>query len=128
SAQLEARELRSLPLPTANRGIRGRDPAGDTGQEGQRVLRGRDRVAGRGIHDGDPGRRRGIEVDVVDADARPADDLEAAAGRGDDVAIDLDLAADDERVVVGECRAQLVTPDPGTFVDVVLRAESGDAF
>ena len=58
-----------------------------------------------------PAARRGVEVDVVDADAGPADDLEPAAGRGDHVAIDLDLAPDDERVVAGQDRAELVPGD-----------------
>ena len=41
-------------------------------QQRERVLGGRDRVAGRGVDDDDPGPRRGVEIDVVDADARPA--------------------------------------------------------
>ena len=34
--------------------------------------------------------------------------------------VDLDLAADDERVVAGQDRAQLVAGDPGTLVDLVV--------
>ena len=52
-----------------------------------------------------PAARRGIEIDVVDADAGPADDLEPVAGGRDHLGVDLDLAADDERVVVGQDRA-----------------------
>ena len=54
-----------------------------------------------------PAAGRGVEVDVVDADAGPADDLEPVAG-GDHAGVDLDLAADDQRVVVGQDRAELV--------------------
>jgi len=50
---------------------------------------------------------RGVQVDVVDADTSPADDLQPRA-RGDGRGVDLDLAADDQRVVVGQDRAQLV--------------------
>ena len=45
-------------------------------QQREGVLGGRDRVAGRRVDDGDPGPRRGVQVDVVDADAGPADDLQ----------------------------------------------------
>ena len=54
-----------------------------------------------------PAARRRLEVDVVDADPGPADDDQPRAG-GDQLGVDLDLAADDERVVVGDDRAQLV--------------------
>ena len=50
-------------------------------EERERVLGGRDRVAGRGVDDRDPGPRRGVEIDVVDADAGPADDDQARARR-----------------------------------------------
>ena len=72
----------------------GGDPAGDAVEQREGVLGGRDRVAGRGVDDGDAGPRRGVEVDVVDADAGPADDDEPRAG-GDELGVDLDLAADD---------------------------------
>ena len=71
AAQLEAGELGALPLAAPERGVGGGDPAGDAVEQREGVLGGRDRVAGRGVDDDDPGPRRGIEVDVVDADARP---------------------------------------------------------
>ena len=77
----------------------GADPAGDAVQQRERVLGGRDRVPGRGVDDDDPGPRRRVEVDVVHADAGPTDDHQPRPGR-DQLGIDLDLAADDQRVVV----------------------------
>ena len=92
----------------------------------ERVLGGGDRVAGRGVDDGDPGPRRRVEVDVVDADPGPADDDEPRAG-GDELGVDLDLAADDERVVVGQDRAQLVAAEARALVDLVVGAEELEA-
>ena len=79
---------------------------------------GRDRVAGRGVDDGDPGRRGRSEIDVVDADTRPADDLEAVSGGGDHVRVDLDLAPDDKGVVAGQDRAELVAGEIWPLVDL----------
>ena len=81
AAQLEARELGPLPLAAPDGRVGRRDPSRHAVEEGERVLGGRDRVAGRGVDDGDPGARRGLEVDVVDADPGPADDLEPRARR-----------------------------------------------
>ena len=90
------------------------------------MLGGRDRVAGRGVDDGDAGARRRVEIDVVDADAGPPDDDQARPG-GDQLGVDLDLAADDERVVVGQDRAELVARQARTLVDLVVGAEELDA-
>ena len=73
-----------------------------------------------------PGPRRSIEVDVVHADAGPADDHETGA-RGDELGVDLDLASDDERVVLGQDRAQLVVREARPLVDVMLGPEELDA-
>ena len=105
AAQLVTRELRALPLAASHRRVGGGRPAGDAVEQREGVLGGGDRVAGRRVDDRDPGPRRGIEVDVVDADAGPADDDEPRPG-GDQLGVDLDLAADDERVVVGQDRAR----------------------
>ena len=127
AAQLEARELGPLPLAAPDRGVGGGDLPGDAVEQGERVLGGGDRVAGRGVDDRDAGPGRRIEVDVVDADAGPADHLEARPG-SDHGGIDLDLAADDERVVAGEDRAQLCRGQARSLVDVVMGAEASDAF
>ena len=46
-------------------------------KEGEGVLRGRDGVAARRIHDDHAASRRGLDIDVIDADAGAADDAEA---------------------------------------------------
>ena len=80
-AQLQAGELGTLPLAAAERGIGRRDLAGDAVEQGQGVLGGRDRVPGRRVDDDDAGARRGLEIDVVDADAGPSDDRQPRCPR-----------------------------------------------
>ncbi len=126
AAQLETGELAALPLAAAERRVGGGRPARDAVEQGERVLGGGDRVAGRGVDDRDPGSRRGVEVDVVDADPGPPDDDEPRAG-GDQLGIDLDLAADDERVVVGDQRGELLARAADPLVDLVMRGEELDA-
>ena len=122
AAQLQPGELGPLPLAATDRGVRRSDPPRHRVQERQRVLRGRDRVAGRCIDDGDPGLRGGLEVHVVHADPGPADDDELRAGR-DQRGVGLDLAAHDERVVVADDRGQFSRTQPVAFVDVVMGPE-----
>ena len=71
----------------------------------QRVLGGRDRVPRGGVDDQDasPGSR--LDIDVVHARAGTPDDLETAT-RLDHPGIDPGLAADDERVVLGDAGDQ----------------------
>ncbi len=126
AAQLEAGEQRPIPLAATDGGIGGRNLPGDAVKERKGVLRCRDRVAGRGIDDRDAGPRGRLQVDVVDADPGPPDHLEAGPG-GDDAGIHLDLAADDERVVVPEGRAQLCGRQARPLVDLVMGAEEGHA-
>ena len=95
AAQLDAHELRALP---ACRRCSDACASGMWRAQGQHqadgVLRGGDRVALRRVDDDDaaPGRR--VDVDVVDAGAGAADDLQLAAGV-EDVGGHLGLAADD---------------------------------
>ena len=69
-----------------------------------------------------PGPGRRLEVDVVDADAGPADDHEPGPG-GDQRRVDLHLAPDDERVVVGQDRRDLLVGEAELLVDLVVAAE-----
>ena len=127
AAQLEARELRLASIRRA--GARRRPAAvrrASAVQQRERVLGRRDRVAGRRVDDHDPGPRRRVEVDVVDADAGPADDHQPRPG-GDQAGIDLDLAADDQGVVVGQDRAQLVARQARPLVDLVARPQQRHA-
>jgi hypothetical protein len=79
------------------------------------------------LTDRDPGARRSVKVDVVDADPRPADDDEAGACR-DELGVHLDLAAHDQRVVVGQDRPELLASTADALVDLVVRGEEIDAF
>ena len=118
STELQAREFAPLPFAAAHARVgRGR-PAGDAIEQRERVLGGRDRVAGRCVDDRDAGPGRGVEIDVVDADARPADDEEPRAG-GDQRRIDRDLAPDDQRLVVGQDRRELAVGAADPLVDLV---------
>ena len=121
-AQLQAGELGPLPLAPADRGIRGRRPACHAIEQRERVLGRRDRVAGRGIHDGDARARGRLEIDVVDPHAGPTDDDESGP-RGDERRVHLDLAANDQCVVVGDDGRQLGRRQAGPFVDLVVRGE-----
>ena len=125
-AQLEPGELRALPFAPADRRVGRGDPAGDGVEQCQRVLGRRDRVAGRGIDDDDARAGRRLEVDVVDPDPGPPDDGQPRP-RGDELGIDLDLAADDQGVVVGQDRAQLVTRQARPLVDLVTGSQELDA-
>ena len=104
--------------PGVHRGVGGGYVAGEREQERQRVLGGGDRVAGRGVDDDDAGRRGGGDVDVVDADAGPADDDEAPPG-GDGLGVGLDAAADEQRVVLGQRGQELLAGEADADVDVV---------
>jgi hypothetical protein len=103
---LGAAELGLLPLAALHRGGRLRDVAGQREQEAQRVLGGGHRVAaGRVLHD-DAAPRGGRDVDVVDADAGPADDLEPLAGL-DHVGGDLAARTDQEAVELADDRLEV---------------------
>src|SRR3954447_6513252 len=127
AAQLDAGELRPLPLTTADGRIGGGDTSGEPEHERQRVLGGRDRVAGRGIDDDDARTRGCIEIDVVDTDARAADDDEVLAG-ADQVGVDLDLAPDEEGLVVGQDLAELRAREARSLVDLVVLVERRETF
>jgi len=126
AAHLDALERRPLPFAAAHGSVRGRDSPGEAQQQRERMLGGRDRVAGRGIHDRDAGARGRVEVDVVDADTRTTDDDEPRPGL-DERRVDPDLAADEQRVVVGDRRPQLVRRQARSDVDVVTSLQDVDA-
>lgn len=126
TAQLEPGELGPLPLAPSDGGIGRGGPAGDAIEQRERVLGRGDGVARRGVDDRDPGARRGVEVHVIDPDSGSPDDDEAGPG-GDQLGIDLDLAADDERVVVGQDRGQLVAGTADPLIDLVVGREELDA-
>ena len=79
--ELDALPLAALPSPVDERGVRLRDVAGLGEQQRHRVLGGRDDVRLRRVDDHHTTGGGGVEVDVVEADAGPADD-EQAVGSG----------------------------------------------
>ena len=79
AGQLDPHEARLLPFAGLRRAVGRRDLAAQREQHGNRVLGGGDRVAVGGIHHDNAALRRRCDVDIVDADAGPADDLELAA-------------------------------------------------
>ena len=79
--QLDALPPGPLPAPGDQRGVGLRHVARLGEQQRHRVLGGRDDVALRGVDDHHAPRRGGVDVDVVEPDAGPADDQQVAARR-----------------------------------------------
>ena len=94
--------------PAGERGVSGRDVAGEAQDVADRQLGRRDDVRGRRVDDHDARGGRGLDVDVVEADAGAGDDLQRGRRR-DRLGVDLRRRADEHRVRVGErgqqCRA-----------------------
>ncbi|HEX5827613.1 MAG TPA: hypothetical protein VFY23_08845 [Candidatus Limnocylindrales bacterium] len=124
--QLVPRELAALPLARLHRGVRLRRVACEPEHQRDRVLRGRDRVARRGVHDGDPRSGGGVEVHVVHADARAADHDQPGA-RGDHLGVRLHLAAHDERVELRQRGDDLLARRAEQLHDLVMPREALDA-
>ena len=78
--QLDALPPAALPAPGDERRVGLRHVAGLGEQQRHRVLGGRDDVALRGVDDHHAAAGGGVDVDVVEADAGPADDEQVAAG------------------------------------------------
>ena len=70
-------------------------------QQADRELGGADDVGGRGVDDHDARLGGRLDVDVVETDAGPGDDLEPLGGR-EGLGVDLRGAADQDRVDVGD--------------------------
>ena len=81
AVQLDAFPLRAVPLPALQVGVRLRHVARLREQQRERVLGGREDVRLRRVHDHHAAPRRLGDVDVVEADAGPADDDEVGARR-----------------------------------------------
>lgn len=82
AGDLDTHELRLFPLAGLGRAVGSGKLAGNREHQGDRMLGGGDRVAEGRVHDDDAAARSGGNVDIVDADAGAADDLEI--GRGGD--------------------------------------------
>ena len=97
--QLDARELRALPLAGDQAGVRLGHVAGQREQQRHRVLGGGDDVGLRRVGHDDAALGRGGDVDVVDAHAGAADGLQARRAL-DDVGRELRRRADEDPVVL----------------------------
>ena len=94
-------------LPASQRRVGLGDAARERQHQGDGVLGGGDVVAAGRVHDDDAALGRGVDVDVVDADAGAADHLEILR-RVDQLRGDLGAAADHPAVVVGADFLELV--------------------
>jgi hypothetical protein len=105
--------------------VRGRDVTGEAQDVPDRELGRRDDVRGRCIHDHDAGRRGRLDVDVVEADARPSDDLELRCGR-DRLGVDLRRRSHEDRVRVGEAGEQRGPVGPVDVADLEVGPQGVD--
>ncbi len=104
--ELDPAPARPLPAALLEGRVRLRDVPRERHQQPDGVLGGRDhRRLGR-VGDDDAPPRRGLDVDVVDPDARAADHLQARAAL-DQVGGELRRRADDDRVVVGDALGEV---------------------
>src|SRR5581483_2131754 len=126
AAQLDADEAGAVPLAGPERGIGVRDVAREREHERDGVLGGGDRVPERRIDDDHAALGRRGEVDIVDADAGTADDVQLLRCR-EDLARHLRLAAHDERLVGTDGGDQVLGGQAGADVDLGLAAQEGDA-
>ena len=104
--QLDSREARPVPRSGRERSVCLGDVPGEREEKRDRVLG--SGVDGRlgGVRDDDPAAGRGLDVDVVDADACPSDDLEAFCLL-DERRVDRRRRANDDRVVVADDRGEI---------------------
>ena len=93
--------------------------------EGERVLRGRDRVRLRGVRDHDPALRRRLDVDVVDAGARTAYHLQPLRPL-DQIRRHLRSRADQKGVELADPLAELVVGHLEPELDVELTTQQVD--
>ena len=122
---LGARERRPLPGVITQRGVGGRDLAGRGQQQRQRVLGGAVDVRRRGVDHQHAARGGGVDVDVVQADARAGDDLQLG-GRGQHLGVDGGRRAHQQRVGVGHRGQQLLPVGAVDPADFDLVTEGGD--
>ena len=92
------------------------------------MLGGRDRVSARRVHDHDAAFRGGLDVDVVDAHASAADDLQARRG-GQRLRGHLRRAANDQRVEFANAGDEFVFFQASAGLDMEMGAfrEDSDA-
>ena len=124
--QLDAGELRALPLAGGQRRVGLRDVARQRQQQRHRVLGGGHDVGLRRVGDDDPALGGGLDVDVVDAD--PGAPNRAQAGRLlDQLGGQLGCRADQDAVVLADPLRELLVAPIDAEVDVEVLAQQLDA-
>ena len=123
---LDAAELRALPLAGGERRVRLRDVAGEREHQRDGVLGRGDHVGLRRVGDDDAALGRGGDVDVVDADAGAADHLQVV-GALDQLGVELRRRADQDPVVGADALQQLLAAPVGAEIDVEALAQHVDA-
>ena len=127
SLQLDAREALAVPLAFLDGLVRLWDVAGDRKHHADGVLNSSDGVSFRRIADDDAASSRCRDVDVVNADASTADDLEIVRS-GDDLFSHLRLAAGDKPVVLADAGEEFFRRHVGLNIDIEVFTQNGDAF
>ena len=126
AVELVAAVARARPLAADERAMRLRHVAGQRQRQRQRVLGGGDRVRLRRVDDEDAALGRRDEVDVVDAGAGAADDLQVG-GLADQVRGDLGRRADDQRVELADPVLERRLVPVESELDVEVLAQKLDA-
>ena len=103
----DAGVLGALPLTTVQRGIRGHNVARAREQQSHRQFRGADDVGGGCIHHHDTRLGGGLDVDVVQSNARARDHLQALRGC-DGFRVNLRRRTDQDGIDIRDRRNQLI--------------------
>ena len=103
--ELRADELRALPFPGLQRSLCLGDLAQEREEDRDRVLRRGDDVPGRSVDDEDAALGGGLDVHVVEADARAPDHAQLLP-RGEELAVHLRRGPHDEGVIVPDRREE----------------------
>ena len=118
--QLDAGELRPLPLAADQRRVGLRHVARERQQQRHRVLGRGDHVRLRRVGDDDPALGGGVDIDVVHPDAGPANGPEPAGPR-DQRRVELRRRPDQNPVVFADPLLELLARPPDPELDVEVR-------
>ena len=126
AGQLDAHEPVLFPLARLRRHVRARDLPGERKHQRDRMLGGGDRVAERRVHHDDAASRGGWNVDVVDADAGAANDLQFLRAL-EQLRRDLGRGANGEPVIVADDLGEFFLVEAWLDVDLnAARLENRD--
>ena len=117
AGQFDAHEAVLFPLARLGRDVRARDLPGEREHQRDRMLGGGDRIAERRVHHDHAASGRGRNVDVVDADARAADDLQFRRAF-EQLGRDFGVGANGEPVIVANDLGELLLVETRFDVDL----------